>query len=179
MTWNAVSGVDFDRPFQEFVFNGIVRGLGGQSPKPGRRRRMTDGFVRAIGLLRVLVSVSNVSTRCAMKTIVVRLWRDESGFVVSSELIFIMTIVVIGLLTGLVTVRDQVITELADVADAVSEVDQSYSFAAITASVGSVAGSTFADAADFCEQTGVGADQNGDAGTQCLVVVAPSGGEGT
>lgn len=90
-----------------------------------------------------------------------------------------MTIVVIGLLSGLVTVRDQVITELADVADAVSELDQSFSFAAITATVGSVAGSTFADAADFCEQTGVGADQNGAAGTQCLVVVAPSGGEGT
>ncbi len=114
-----------------------------------------------------------------MQSIVDRLWRDESGFVISSELIFIMTIVVIGLLTGLVTVRDQVITELADVADAVSEVDQSYSFAAITASIGSVAGSTFADAADFCEQTGSGADQNGDAGTQCLVIVAPSGGEGT
>lgn len=114
-----------------------------------------------------------------MKSIFVRLRRDEAGFVISSELIFIMTIVVIGLLTGLVTVRDQVITELADVADAVSEVDQSYSFAAITASIGSVAGSSFADAADFCEQTGVGADQNGSAGTQCLVIVAPSGGEGT
>lgn len=114
-----------------------------------------------------------------MKTMFLRLWREESGFVISSELIFIMTIVVIGLITGLVTVRDQVITELADVADAVSEVDQSYSFAAITATIGSVAGSTFADAADFCEQTGAGADQNGSSGTQCLVIVAPSGGEGT
>lgn len=114
-----------------------------------------------------------------MKTTLLRLWHDDLGFVISSELIFIMTIVVIGLITGLVTVRDQVITELADVADAVSEIDQSYSFAAITASIGSVAGSSFADAADFCEQTGAGADQNGSAGTQCVVIVAPSGGEGT
>ncbi len=108
----------------------------------------------------------------------VRIWQDETGFVISSELIFIMTIVVIGLLTGLVTVRDQVVLELADIADAVSEVDQSFSFAAITASVGSVAGSTFIDAPDFCEQPGAGADQNGDLGTQCLVIVAPSSGEG-
>ena len=114
-----------------------------------------------------------------MNSVVFRLWRDESGFVISSELIFIMTIVVIGLLTGLVTVRDQVLLELADVADAVSELDQSYAFSAITASVGSVAGSTFADAPDFCEQPGAGADQNGASGTQCLVIVAPTGGEGT
>ncbi len=114
-----------------------------------------------------------------MKTMCVRLWQDEAGFVISSELIFIMTIVVIGLVTGLVTVRDQIVLELADVADAFSEIDQSYSFAAITAAVGSVAGSSFADAPDFCEQTGAGSDQDGALGTQCLVIVAPSGGEGT
>lgn len=112
-----------------------------------------------------------------MKTIGMRLWRDESGFVVSSELIFIATIVVIGMITGLTTVRDQVGLELADVADAVSELDQSFSFAAITATVGSVAGSTFNDQPDFCEQVGAGADQNGAAGTQCLVITAAGTGE--
>src|SRR5690349_21080035 len=105
-----------------------------------------------------------------MTTIWTRFCRDEYGFVVSTELIFIATIVVIGLVTGLTTVRDQVNLELADVADAVSELDQSYSFAAITATVGSVAGSIFDDEPDFCEQTGAGADQNGNAGTQCLVI---------
>ena len=105
-----------------------------------------------------------------MKTFLIRLWRDESGFVISSELIFIATLLVIGMVTGLVTVRDQVVLELADIADAISELDQSFSFAAVTATVGSVAGSVFIDAADFCEQTGAGADQNGAAGTQCLVI---------
>jgi Flp pilus assembly pilin Flp len=106
-----------------------------------------------------------------MKAIGVQLWRDEAGFVVSTELIFVATIVVIGLITGLATVRDQVATELADVADAVSELDQSFSYAAVTASVGSVAGSSFSDQPDFCEQTGAGADQNGNAGTQCLSII--------
>ena len=105
-----------------------------------------------------------------MKTMWTRFWRDETGFVISTELIFIATIVVIGMITGLTTVRDQVSLELADVADAVSELDQSFSYAAVTATVGSVAGSSFNDQPDFCEQVGAGADQNGAAGTQCLVI---------
>lgn len=79
------------------------------------------------------------------------LWSDEAGFVVSSELILIATLVVIGLIGGLTTVRDQVIGELADVADAFSSVNHSYSFAAISAHSGSTAGTQFADLADFCD----------------------------
>ena len=47
------------------------------------------------------------------------LWRDEGGFVVSSELVLIASIAVIGLIAGLATVRDQVVSELADVANAI------------------------------------------------------------
>ncbi len=93
-----------------------------------------------------------------MKTMWMRFWRDEEGFVTSTELIFISTIAVIGLVAGLTTVRDQVILELADIADAVSELDQSFTYAAVTATVGSVAGSTFSDQPDFGEQVGAGAD---------------------
>ena len=62
-----------------------------------------------------------------------KLWRDEGGFVVSSELILIATVLVIGLLVGMVALRDQVTQELADVADAISELNQSYEFNTITA----------------------------------------------
>jgi Flp pilus assembly pilin Flp len=62
-----------------------------------------------------------------MPRVLLRLVRDEAGFVVSAELVLVATIVVIGMITGLSTVRDQVVTELADVADAVSAVNQSYS----------------------------------------------------
>uniref|UniRef100_A0A7C4LIR7 Branched-chain amino acid aminotransferase n=1 Tax=Schlesneria paludicola TaxID=360056 RepID=A0A7C4LIR7_9PLAN len=105
-----------------------------------------------------------------MKKFALRLWRDEAGFVVSTELVLVATIVVIGLITGLTTIRDQVSTELADVADAISEVDQSYSFGAITAHASSTSGTLFDDATDFCENTAAGvADQDGDV-TQCLVI---------
>ena len=103
-----------------------------------------------------------------------KLWKDDAGFVVSSELILLATIVVLGLIAGLTTVRDQVNAELADVADAFSEINQSYSYAGVFAHSGTTAGSLFIDLADFCENP-AGSDQLGEAGTQCVVPVAALG----
>jgi hypothetical protein len=84
-----------------------------------------------------------------------RLWGDECGFVVSSDLILISTILVLGLLVGLVTLRDQIVQELADVAMAVGNLNQSYSFAEHTVDFDgltfTVAGSSFEDESDFGE----------------------------
>ncbi len=103
-----------------------------------------------------------------MKQLALRLMRDEAGFVVSTELILIATILVIGMITGLVTIRDAVVTELADVADAISEVDQSYSYGAITAHCASTAGTLFGDQQDFCELANQTSDQNATGGAQCV-----------
>ena len=103
-----------------------------------------------------------------MKQFALRLWRDEAGFVVSTELILIATILVIGLITGLVTIRDAVVTELADVADAISEVDQSYSYGAITAHCALTAGTEFQDDSDFCELPAQESDQDPANGAQCV-----------
>ena len=115
---------------------------------------------------RRVVTVDSVSIADAWR----QFWRDDAGFVVSAELIFITTIMVIGLIAGLSAVRNQMALELADLADAVSEFDQSFSFAAVTATVGSVAGSNFVDAPDLGEAIGDVADQNGASGTQGLVI---------
>lgn len=89
-----------------------------------------------------------------------RLWRDEQGFVVSTDLMILSTIVVLGMLVGLVTYRDQVVQEMGDMAAAVGAINQSYSFASFTLSYSfapmvtgtfTVAGSSFADASDFCD----------------------------
>ena len=81
----------------------------------------------------------------------VTLWKAEEGFVVSSELVLIATMLVIGMLAGLDTIRDQVVQELADVGDAISEINQSYSFSGITAHSASTAGTAFTDLNDYCE----------------------------
>lgn len=80
-----------------------------------------------------------------------RLRDDEVGFVVSTELILIATVLVIGMLVGLVSVRDQVVPELGDLAGAVSDFDQSFFYAGATGHTSHVAGSNFTDRTDFCD----------------------------
>jgi hypothetical protein len=79
------------------------------------------------------------------------LWSDDRAFVVSSELILVCTILVIGMSVGLVTLRDQVVQELADVAAAFSRTEQAYSFSGMTGHSSSAAGSLFVDTMDFCD----------------------------
>lgn len=56
------------------------------------------------------------------------LWHDEAGFVISAELVLISTVAVLGLVVGLTCVRDAVVGEMKDVADAFRSVRQDYSY---------------------------------------------------
>ncbi len=102
--------------------------------------------------------------------LMLRLWSDEAGFVISSELILIAALVVIGLLTGLATVRDQVVQELGDTADAISELQQEYQWSGTTGHTSSVAGSLFNDVANFCEAGTNASDQTATNPPQCITV---------
>lgn len=107
-----------------------------------------------------------------------RLWREDDGFLASADLILVTTIVVLGMLVGLVTLRDQVLQELGDLATAVGQLNQSYSVASFTTAGFSVAGSVFADQSDFCELgTTEGSNNNDVAGEApgCIEFVAASG----
>jgi Flp pilus assembly pilin Flp len=95
-----------------------------------------------------------------------RLWTDQAGFVVSTELVLIATILVIGMIVGLTSVRDQVVQELGDIAAAISQVNQSYSWSAVTGHHSSTAGSLFADLTDSCDAT----PDTADAPPLCIAV---------
>ncbi len=56
------------------------------------------------------------------------LLHDESGFIVSAELVLIATILVIGLIVGLSSIQHAVVAELNDVGDAIGQLNQSYWF---------------------------------------------------
>ncbi len=56
------------------------------------------------------------------------LLNDESGFIVSAELVLIATIVVIGLIVGLSSIQHAVVAEMNDVGDAIGQLNQSYYF---------------------------------------------------
>ena len=54
------------------------------------------------------------------------LWNDECGVILSAEIVIIGTILVIGMMVGLVELQCAVVAELSDIGDAVGNLDQSY-----------------------------------------------------
>jgi Flp pilus assembly pilin Flp len=105
-----------------------------------------------------------------------RLWKDQRGFVISTELILIAVLLVIGLIAGLTTLRDQVVQELGDLAAAIGSINQSYSFSGTTGHSSSTSGSIFTDLTDFCDAGDVAAAE-----PECLQVhgINPAGESGT
>ncbi|MBI3863847.1 MAG: hypothetical protein HY290_18310 [Planctomycetia bacterium] len=83
---------------------------------------------------------------------------DETGFIISSELVLVATICVIGLITGLVEIQSSVVNELNDVGEAIGSLNQSFSFTGFTSrkfdgSVKAITfGSYFTDHVDQCDQ---------------------------
>jgi len=61
-----------------------------------------------------------------VKSLLNRVWREDEG-VLTFEWILLITVLVIGIVGGLSAVRDAVLTELGDVAEAMISLDQSYS----------------------------------------------------
>lgn len=85
-----------------------------------------------------------------MKTML-RLWNEETGAIISAEIILVATILVIGVIAGLKSLRDSVVTELGDVAQAIANLNQSYSFSGASAHHAFNPGSVFVDNSDFCD----------------------------
>jgi len=79
-------------------------------------------------------------------------WNDESGFIVSAELILVSTILVIGLIVGLVELQASILHELNDVGEAIGSLNQSYSFPGTVTYKGThlvtTAGSAYVDGSD-------------------------------
>lgn len=80
-----------------------------------------------------------------------KLWNDEAGALLSAEFVLLATILVIGSIVGLKAVQTSVVAELADVGQAIANINQSYSYRATTGHVSSSGGASFTDTADFCD----------------------------
>ena len=100
-----------------------------------------------------------------------RLWNDEAGFVVSTELVLLATVAVIGLLTGIVAVRDGVVSELSDVAGAVQEINQSYSYDGV---IGHSAASSGTHRPKMAPVAGTSVNQHGLAKIRISVISLPA-----
>lgn len=110
-----------------------------------------------------------------------QLLHDESGFIVSAELVLIATILVIGLVVGLSEVQHAVVQELNDVGDAIGSLNQSYCFSGFSKKSmfgggqgvkAYTRGSIFQDAVDECD------NNQCDIDCDAPVMEGPKGGAG-
>ena len=112
-----------------------------------------------------------------MKSTIVRLWSEQDGAIVSAEIMLVATILVIGVIVGLKSVRDSVVTELADVAQALANVNQTYSYSGTQGHHAYTAGSAFVDLADFCDTQDVSDAGNSKCVLICGASQSPAGSE--
>ncbi len=81
-----------------------------------------------------------------------KIWNDDRGALLSAEWVFLATIIVIGLIAGMVQIRNAIVGEMAEIAGAISALDQSYGFTGLTAGNNNccfVSGTYASDAVDF------------------------------
>ena len=99
----------------------------------------------------------------------------KAGFVVTSELLLITTILVIGLIAGWVTVRNSVNAELEDFAESIGDLNQSYAFTGVLNdnNSASTSGSLFVDAPDDNAQDDLDGNVTGDAADWTFVAPTP------
>lgn len=115
-----------------------------------------------------------------------KFWNDDHAFVTTSDLLILCTILVLGVIVGLTTLRDQVVQELGDLAGAIGEMNQSYSYGSSTIVFAGAtliaAGSEFTDNADDCEPGSTEGSANNDASgsaAACIQLAIPATPEGS
>ena len=88
------------------------------------------------------------------------MWNDESGAIVSIEMVLIITVAVLSLIVGWSEVAAAVNQELDDISNAIGKFDQSFFFAGFASTKSAAAGggfkswynaSQFLDTADECD----------------------------
>lgn len=85
------------------------------------------------------------------------LWNDEAGVILSAELVLIGTILVLGMLVGLVELQCSIVAELQDLSSAFGNLNQSYNISGFGSTKGAnqfkarTYGARYNDQADTCD----------------------------
>lgn len=85
------------------------------------------------------------------------LWNEEDGVILSAELVLIGTILLLGMIVGLVELQSAVVAELTDLGSSFGNLDQSYQTPGVTSYKfcgqvkASTAGASFRDSVDSCD----------------------------
>ena len=104
-----------------------------------------------------------------------RLWRDECGALSVNDYILMVTIIGVGAVAGLATVRDATVQDLGDVAIALETLDQSYT---VTMTFATIDGGTTVKEFGYIDPPPTGLeDLPGEAPHGIEICDPPSGGE--
>ena len=95
-----------------------------------------------------------------MRRLFQRLWNDDRGALIATEWVFVATILILGIITGLIAVRQAVISELTEFANAVMALNQSFSFAGQSNCLSSTAGSQASDSSNIINEASVASQFN-------------------
>lgn len=91
-----------------------------------------------------------------MKNLALRFWNDDRGFIISAEIVLVVTIGVLGMIVGINAVASAVNNELNDISSAIGALDQSYWYSGfVKFGHSGVVGSAFSDSQDFCDCTSI------------------------
>jgi hypothetical protein len=102
-----------------------------------------------------------------MRHLLRRLWADDCGALIATEWVFAATILVLGIIVGLIAVRQAVISELTELAGGVMSLNQSYSFSGQSNCLASSAGAQASDVNDIIPATRTAAFANNVEQTPC------------
>lgn len=80
-----------------------------------------------------------------MKSLIYEFWTDQSGVIVSAEIVIVATVLVLGLIVGLNAVQSAIVFELNDISRAFCSLNQSYWFSGFRGCKARVPGSAFTD----------------------------------
>jgi Flp pilus assembly pilin Flp len=133
-----------------------------------RNRPVNLGQVRADlrrSQVHSLIPLNTLREERTMRSVLLRLWRDDSGALLSFEWILLATILVLAMVVGLKSVQQAVLNEFQDLAAAIGALNQTYLVKGVegcdNGRCARIGGSTYSDvirtyAIDSCEGDGTG-----------------------
>lgn len=78
-----------------------------------------------------------------------QLWNDDAGYIISTEMLLIFVILVLGLIAGLANLRMALVNELTESGLALLNLSQSYTIAGLSGCSGSSGASGVTDSSGF------------------------------
>jgi hypothetical protein len=138
-----------------------------------------SGNVEEASCLEVLSSNQGLSVYLSQRNskMLRKLFNDEAGFIISAELMIIITLLFCATVVGIAMIRDALVQELGDVSEMIGSFDQSYAVGSLDAPNGTGShahcgggsastGFGFDDADDQCDCQGVTLGDANTAGTK-------------